>query len=84
MQGGRSFESSSIAFDNNYALNPDVEGIPTKDVTVEFWAKTPAYDNHALGHTDLADLLVYATHMPNGESFCEAPYSAANVQVLFT
>ena len=71
LQGGRTFSSSSIVFENNYALNPEMSGMPTKDLTVEFWSKTPAYDNNALGHNPLADLLVYATHIPEADSFCE-------------
>ena len=59
-----------MVFENNYALNPEIEGMPDKDLTVEFWAKTPAYDNNALGHNPLADLLTYATHIPVAESYC--------------
>lgn len=73
LQGGRSLDASSIVFENNYAMNPDLEGMPTKDVTIELWARTPAYDNNALGHNPLADLLTYATHIPEAESFCGSP-----------
>ena len=48
-----------------------MSGMPTKDLTVEFWAKTPKYDTNAPGHNPLADLLVYATHIPEADSFCE-------------
>jgi len=70
-QNGKSFSSSSIVFENNYAMNPDVVEMPTKDLTVEMWAKTPAYDSNALGHNPVADLLTYATHIPEAESICE-------------
>ena len=71
VQGGRSFSSSSLTFANNYALNPDVVEMPTKDLTVEFWAKTPAYDPNAPGHNPIADFFTYATHVPEAESICE-------------
>lgn len=52
-------------------MNAEVDGMPEKDLTVEFWAKTPAYDIKAETHNPLADLLTYATHIPESESFCE-------------
>ena len=73
MQGGKSFSSSSIVFENNYAMNAEVEEMPIKDLTVEMWAKTPALDPNALGHQDIADILTYATHIPGEESICETP-----------
>jgi len=74
-QNGKSFSSSSIVFENNYAMNPDVVEMPTKDLTVEMWAKTPAYDSNALGHNPVADLLTYATHIPEAESIWEGGYA---------
>ena len=72
LQGGRTLEASSIVFEDNYAMNPDMQGMPTKDLTVEFWAKTPAYDPTVPGHNPLADLLTYATHIPETDSVCKS------------
>ena len=52
-------------------MNADMVGMPSKDFTVEFWAKTPAYNKDAPGHNPIADLFTYATHIPEAESICE-------------
>lgn len=72
-QNGRSFQSSSLTFANNYALNADMVGMPAKDFTAEFWARTPAYNKDAPGHNTIADLFTYATHIPEAQSICEPP-----------
>ncbi len=60
--------TSSLVFENNYALNGDVTGMPTRDVSVEFWARTPAY-NKSSPNADkkFEDILNYATHIPDAE-----------------
>lgn len=35
------FYTSTGSFDNNYAINSRVQGMPTRDITVEFWASLP-------------------------------------------
>ena len=60
--------TSSLVFENNYALNPDVVGMPTKDITVEFWARTPAYNKSSRpADKKFEDLLNYATHLPGAQ-----------------
>lgn len=53
-------------------MNADMVGMPDKDFTVEFWAKTPAYNNEAPVHNPIADLFTYATHIPEAASICES------------
>ena len=36
LQGGKALQTNSLVFENNYALNSDVVGMPTNDVSVEF------------------------------------------------
>ena len=60
--------TSSLVFENNYALNSDVMGMPTKDVSVEFWARAPAYNkSSANADKKFEDLLNFATHLPDAE-----------------
>lgn len=59
--------TNSLVFENNYALNPDVEGMPTEDMTVSFWVRTPAYNVSELGlvqDKQFEDIFNYATHSP--------------------
>ena len=47
--------------------------MPTKDITVEFWARTPAYQKGAtLSSKIFEDILDYATRLedPEGELIC--------------
>ena len=60
MQGGKTYETGILSFSNNYALNEAVGGMPEKDVTVELWARTPAYKKTAAG-IQPSELLSYAT-----------------------
>lgn len=36
-------DSGVLTFKNNYAMNQNFRGMPTDDLSVEFWARTPAY-----------------------------------------
>ena len=61
MQGGQTYETGMLSFSNNYALNEAVEGMPERDLTVEMWARTPAYKRTTAG-LQPSELLSYATH----------------------
>lgn len=43
------FRANALEFSNNYAINTNVQDIPEKDVTVEFWAKTASLDTDKEG-----------------------------------
>ena len=78
IQAGRSLSTSSLVFENNYALNPDVEGMPTEDLTVSFWARTPAYNVSEIGLVQdkkFEDMFNYATHSPSNEGL--SPFLAS-------
>jgi len=42
IQNGRDLGLAALDFQNNYAMNAYFQGMPSKDITVEFWSKTPA------------------------------------------
>ncbi|KAL4422517.1 hypothetical protein ABPG75_008714 [Micractinium tetrahymenae] len=42
-QGDKRMETGALTFRNNYAMQQAYEGMPDRDITVEFWARTPAY-----------------------------------------
>eukprot|EP00887_Chlorella_sp_A99_P000397 scaffold13.g397.t1 len=42
--GGQAFDAGVASFRNNYAANQGLAGMPDRDVSVEFWARTPAYN----------------------------------------
>lgn len=84
LQGGEQLSTSSLIFENNYALNPDVTGMPAKDVTVEFWTRTPAYNkSSANADKKFEDLLNYATHIPEDEGSLSSEHIVAVERRLF-
>jgi hypothetical protein len=62
-QGGQSMKTGAMTFRNNYAINDAVEQMPTRDVTVEFWARTPAMREGQAPPADYAEFFSYATHL---------------------
>ena len=64
MQGSSRFDTSALSFQNNYALATEISNMPTQDLTVEFWARTPKYENNN-GSTH-QEFLSFATHLPGG------------------
>jgi hypothetical protein len=75
-QDNRELRTSALSFDNNYALQPDMRGMPEKDFTVEFWAQTPPYNEsdkaqQAAGPQVFRNFFSYATHLPDASKpFC--------------
>lgn len=65
MQGtNERFDTSALSFQNNYALATEISNMPTKDLTVEFWARTPKYENN--NGSSHQEFLSFATHLPGG------------------
>ena len=62
MQNGHTFSTGAITFANNYALQANAIDIPTRDITVEFWARTSAYTFQNNEHNAVSDILDIATH----------------------
>lgn len=54
-----------LSFQNNYALNEEVGDMPERDLTVEMWARTPAY-KATTERVQHSELLSYATHTTGG------------------
>ena len=54
-----------LSFQNNYALNEEVGDMPERDLTVEMWARTPAY-KATPERVQHSELLSYATHTTGG------------------
>ncbi|BDA49076.1 probable Sushi, von Willebrand factor type A, EGF and pentraxin pentraxin domain-containing protein at C-terminar half [Coccomyxa sp. Obi] len=59
---GKQLSTGSLSFANNYAFNPEMIDMPRKDFTVEFWARTPAYDADKSASNSFTSLFSYATH----------------------
>jgi len=45
------FSTWAMTFKNNFAMNQGFEGMPEGDISVEFWARTPAINTSAKLHT---------------------------------
>ncbi|KAK9918751.1 hypothetical protein WJX75_006574 [Coccomyxa subellipsoidea] len=58
---GKQLSTGSLNFANNYVFNPEMINMPESDFTVEFWARTPAYDE-SNGTNSFTTLFSYATH----------------------
>jgi cysteine-rich repeat protein len=44
---GKSIDQAGVlTFKNNYAMNQNIKGMPVGDFSVEFWARTPAYNEN--------------------------------------
>lgn len=65
---GRKLETGALKFKNNYAINSDLATMPTRDITVEFWAQSgelkPGTD--ASTNERYAEFLSFATQS-NGD-----------------
>ena len=59
---GPQLTTGAITFANNYALQPNAIDIPTRDVSVEFWARTPSATHSSNDHNALSDILDIASH----------------------
>ncbi len=72
VQESSRFDTAALSFQNNYAMASEITKMPTKDVTVEFWARTPKYENN--NGSVHQEFFSYATHLPGGEplSLCHA------------
>ena len=62
-QASHSMKAGALSFKNNYAANDAMVGMPTKDFTVEFWARTPALSKDAPAAGNYAEFFSFATHL---------------------
>ena len=60
-QGSNHLETGALTFKNNHAFNPNIEGMPPEDITIEFWAQSGAIRTHGLSNEQHAEFLSYAT-----------------------
>lgn len=44
LQESHSLDTTALSFRNNYALAQDFKGMPDRDISVEFWARTPVFN----------------------------------------
>ncbi|KAK9814590.1 hypothetical protein WJX72_008328 [[Myrmecia] bisecta] len=67
---GKHFPTSALSFQNNYAMNSEMTGMPTRDVTVEFWARTPAsfQGPGKIPTQDQAEFFSFATRLPEASA----------------
>lgn len=71
-QDGKQLSTGSLSFANNYAFNPEMINMPERDFTVEFWARTPAYDGDKSTTNSFTSLFSYATHTQR-KNICAHP-----------
>lgn len=64
-------DTGALAFKNNYAANDAMVGMPTRDFTVEFWARTPALLMDSPPFGDYSEFFSFATHLQNEGTFSE-------------
>ncbi|PSC70155.1 concanavalin A-like lectin glucanase [Micractinium conductrix] len=67
-KGGDRLQAGALSFRNNYALQPDYTGMPDKDITVEFWARTPAYTPRNATPERYAEFFSFASFGRDGGS----------------
>ena len=53
-----------MQFADSYALNENAVNMPTHDITVSFWAKTPGYKASKPSNR-FETFVTYATHLPD-------------------
>lgn len=58
---GKSLRTHSLTFKNNYAMNSGLDGMPAKDITVEFWARSGALGDNTLTSERYAEFLSFAS-----------------------
>ncbi|KAK9789369.1 hypothetical protein WJX73_005379 [Symbiochloris irregularis] len=63
-KGSKHRDTNALSFEDNYALNEHISGMPTRDFTVSFWAKTAPY-NKSRPAQEYNTFLTYATHIPD-------------------
>ena len=56
-------DTGSLTFANNYAANDAMTGMPLRDFTVEFWARTPAISAEGAPPSSAAEFFSFATHL---------------------
>lgn len=57
----KELRTHALSFKNNYAMNPQLKGIPTKDITVEFWARSGVIKDSSVGTERYAEFISFAT-----------------------
>ena len=63
MQNGHNLNTGSLTFANNYAANDAMTGMPLRDFTVEFWARTPAIVEGTPPPSSAAEFCSFATRL---------------------
>ncbi|PRW20453.1 concanavalin A-like lectin glucanase [Chlorella sorokiniana] len=61
-QGSSRLEAGAMAFRNNYAMQQTYSGMPERDITIEFWARTPAYSARNSTPASFSEFLSFATY----------------------
>ena len=57
-------ETGALTFKNNHAFNPNIMGMPSEDITIEFWARSGPIRSHGVSSEQHAEFLSYATIQP--------------------
>lgn len=63
--GGAALETGALTFHNNYAMNQGFQGMPDGDITIEFWARTPAYNASTAQPDIYSEFLNFAAVAPS-------------------
>lgn len=55
--------TGGLKFKNNYAMNPGFNGMPQKDITIEFWARSGQITGSGLGSENYAEFFSFSAIM---------------------
>ena len=76
--GGRDLGFPALELDNNYAMQSWFQGMPDKDITIEFWAKTPAISDSSDDRIKNQEILSFASDtVGNGDVDDDGGYADA-------
>lgn len=57
---GKSLSTGALTFKNNYAMNPGLKGMPVRDITIEFWARSGEISGNPLSSEHYAEFLSFS------------------------
>jgi len=61
---GKNLGFPALDFDNNYAIQPFFQGMPDKDFTIEFWARTEAVSDSVYERVQSQEIFSFAAYSP--------------------
>jgi hypothetical protein len=75
-RNGKRLETGALAFHNNFAMNQGWAGMPEKDLTIEFWARTPAFSSRNGTAEVNSEFVSFATFIRDEDSLAPTVFLA--------